>query len=63
MLITSKKHNDSLILLSKSETLHDTLKIQAFNELFWELRKTNFSKAKYYALNAYKISKNFPGQL
>ena len=53
---------DSLILLSQSETLHDTLKIQAFNELSWELRKTNFSKAKYYALNAYKISKkiNYP---
>jgi len=53
---------DSLILLSQSKTLNDTLKIQAFNELSWELRKTNFSKAKYYALNAYKTSKkiNYP---
>lgn len=53
---------DSLILLSQSEALHDTLKIHAFNELSWELRKTDFGKAKYYALNAYTISKkiNYP---
>ncbi|MDP9954980.1 signal transduction histidine kinase/Tfp pilus assembly protein PilF [Epilithonimonas hungarica] len=53
---------DSLILLSQSEASHDTVKIQAFTELSWEFRKTNFSKAKYYALNAYTISKkiNYP---
>ena len=48
---------DSLINLSQSKTIKDTLKIDAFNELSWELKKTNFIKAKYYALNAYTISK------
>ncbi len=48
---------DSLIALAQSKTIQDTIKVDAFNELSWELRKTNFSKAKYYALNAYKISK------
>lgn len=53
---------DSLILLSQSKASHDTVKIQAFTELSWEFRKTNFNKAKYYALNAYTISKkiNYP---
>jgi len=47
---------DSLIDLSQSTTINDTLKIDAFNELSWELRKNNFNKAKYYALTAYSMS-------
>lgn len=48
---------DSLTNLVQSNTIEDTLKVNAFNELSWEFRKNNFTTAKYYAQNAYLISK------
>ncbi|SEW27567.1 Signal transduction histidine kinase [Chryseobacterium wanjuense] len=56
VLTAQHKIIDSLVLVSQSATSADTIKINANNELAWEFRKTNFTLAKKYALEAYVLS-------
>lgn len=51
-----RKIVDSLTLVTQSTTITDTAKIDALNELAWEFRKTNFERAKKYALEAHALS-------
>jgi signal transduction histidine kinase/Tfp pilus assembly protein PilF len=49
---------DSLQLLLKNKSLHDTIMIQILNKLSWEHRLTSFIKAEYYGKLALEKSKS-----
>lgn len=57
VLIAQKQTIDSLYRIVQSSILPDTIKIDAHNELAWELRKNDFLNSKKHASEAYTLSK------